>query len=300
MRGWMFLGQFAELRRSLIRKYDLCSIGDVDRGAFEDVPDEVLTTVMSIFRRTEASTVAVALQPTPPTDHARDGGRTARKRAAVLAQVGRFEFDPRSFAVIEGEPIVYWWSKELLERYSSAPKLGATAPAWQGVATTNNARFLRCPHEVDPRKIGLYLSTDPRPSLVSADWVPMIKGAPGWVWMEPLLNVVRWGMAGFMLNLHLECYQEKHPALHLKDNARYFTPGIAFTMIGSTFGARAHRFRSVIGNKGSSVFPREIAITASVMNSSLSRFVLQSLNPGLGFEVGDVNRLPIFPINGST
>jgi hypothetical protein len=46
----------------------------------------------------------------------------------VLAQVGRHEFDPKGFAVIDGEPIVYWWSKEFLERYAAAPKLGEVAP----------------------------------------------------------------------------------------------------------------------------------------------------------------------------
>jgi hypothetical protein len=32
------------------------------------------------------------------------------------------------------------------------------------------------------------------------------------------------------------------------------------------------------------------------MNSALAKFVLASLNPGMHFEVGDVNRLPLFPI----
>ena len=61
-------------------------LGDVDRGAFEDVADEVLATTMSILRRAAPEAAAVALQPTAPDDRARDGGRTARKRAAVTAQ----------------------------------------------------------------------------------------------------------------------------------------------------------------------------------------------------------------------
>ena len=102
MRGWMFLGQFTDLRTHLLRVADLRSLGDVDRGAFEDVPDEVLATVMSVFRRAQPEMQAVALQPTPPSDRSRDGGRTGRKHAAVLARVGRYEFDPRGFEVIEG------------------------------------------------------------------------------------------------------------------------------------------------------------------------------------------------------
>ena len=36
-----------------------------------------------------------------------------------------------------------------------------------------------------------------------------------------------------------------------------------------------------------------------MMNRAQSRFILQSLNPGVHFEVGDVNRLPIFPVESA-
>ena len=35
------------------------------------------------------------------------------------------------------------------------------------------------------------------------------------------------------------------------------------------------------------------------MNSQTSQFILTSLNPGVGFELGDVNRLPLFPIESA-
>src|SRR5690606_14494567 len=76
----------------------------------------------------------------------------------------------------------------------------------------------------------------------------------------------------------------------------YFRTGIAFSMIGSRFLSRLHRRPSVIGNKGSSVFSDNTIATLCAMNSSAAKEVLESLNPGIGFEVGDVNRLPLFPI----
>lgn len=295
MRGWMFVGQFAELRRHLIRKYDLCSIGDVDRGAFEDVPDEVLTTVMSIFRRTEASTVAVALQPTPPTDHARDGGRTARKRAAVLAQVARFEFDPRSFAVIEGEPIVYWWNKEFLARYAAAPKLGDLAPVRAGMQTSSNARFLRFPWEVS-ESWRLSLRRKP-PAEHELSWAPYIKGAAGKCWFEPLEDLVRWRSLGIEKRVLYDAFGSKGGGNGTPSRWLYFRLGIAFSMIGSEFSARAHVYPSIISNKGSSVYSDDIAGLLCLMNTSSARFVLQSLSPGIGFEVGDVKRLPLVHIS---
>jgi hypothetical protein len=147
MRGWMFLGQFAELRKAVLTR-DLHLLGDVDRGAFEAVPGEVLSTVMSVVRRAPSDSLAIAVQPTPLDDRSRDSGRTARKRAALLAQVGRYQFDPKGFEVIEAEPIVYWWTKDLLARYAKSPKLGAVSPARQGLITGDMTRFLRQPWEV--------------------------------------------------------------------------------------------------------------------------------------------------------
>ena len=70
-------------------------------------------------------------------------------------------------------------------------------------------------------------------------------------------------------------------------------------MIGANFTARAHSVPSVFGHKGSSAFPTSVADIVCLLNSSESRFILQSLNPGVGFEVGDVNRLAVFHIGGS-
>ena len=70
-------------------------------------------------------------------------------------------------------------------------------------------------------------------------------------------------------------------------------------MIGQEFRARAHRYKSICGNKGSSVYPGDIAGAVCLMNSLTSREILSDLNPGLDFQVGDVNRLPVRDIEQS-
>lgn len=49
MRNWMFIQQFTQLREYLLENFDLRVLGDVDRGAFEEVPNELLAAVMSVF-----------------------------------------------------------------------------------------------------------------------------------------------------------------------------------------------------------------------------------------------------------
>ena len=236
MRGWMFLGQFTELRKHLVHAHGLSALGDVDRGAFEDVPDEVLSTVMSIFRRDATGVrAATAMQPTPLDDRTRDGQRTNRKRAAVLAQVGRHEFDPRGFEVIEGEPVVYWWSNEFLARYAAAPKLGQIAPVRQGMATADNTRFVRCPWEVAHDTILLERpGTAGRAQFALARWVPYIKGGEGRTWFEPLSEVVRWSPQSLEIVLQERGGQQTSRP---QNTAYYFRDGVAFASTGARFAA---------------------------------------------------------------
>ena len=287
MRGWMFLAQFAELRANLVGQHDVRLLGDLDRGAFADVPDEVLATVISVLRRARpAHAPAVAVQPTPLDDRARDSQRTARKRAGLLAQVGCHEFDPLGFEVIDGEPIVYWWTEAFLDRYSAAPKLGEQAPVHAGTQTSNDARYLRRVWEV--RTATVFCAREGLPQDWEFDWAPCIKGAAGRKWIEPLTDLIYWRCRG----LELLTSQSAYP----RNMEKYFSLGIAFPKIGAAFSARAHRYCSIAGDAGPSVYPTNIPSVLAAMNKSEASHVLQSVNPSLNFTVEDVNRLPILPI----
>jgi hypothetical protein len=289
MRGWMFLGQFQGLREHLLKTSDIRSIGDFDRGAFDEVPNEVLAVAAPIFRKIRPLGLpSVAVQPTPLADKSYDRQRTNRKRAAVLTQVGLYEFDPRGFEVIEGEPIVYWWSKEFLERYAEAPKLGQIAPVRKGIDTGDNARFVRRPWEVAAGVIS-------QSGNVDNTWAPYVQGGKGRRWMEPLSNCVLWEQRG----LQIRIFAEVSNGCNIRNPEMFFVKGIAFTPIGAEFVARLHRFPSICDNMGSSVFPTNLAETLAAMNHALCRFVLKSLNPTVHFQVGDVNRLPVWPIQGA-
>ena len=298
MRGWMFLGTFAELRMHLLGTFDLRLLGDVDRGAFEDVPDEVLATVMSIVRRSPPALVpALAMQPTPLDDRTRDSKRTGRKRAAVLAQVGRYEFDPKGFEVIEGEPIVYWWSREFLQRYAEAPKLGATSPAKAGAVSGNHVRFLRLGWEI-PHAACANVPNGCDVMLSGTGWVRYVKGARGMSWIDPCDEVCNWARNGLAIKTNAERLYGRYTR-QIRNEQLYFAPGIAVAGIGAAFSARIYRWRAVFDNMAASVFPDHTASTLCSMNTTLSRTIVQSLNPGIHFEISDVNRLPVFVVEGA-
>lgn len=291
MRGWMFLGQFTELRTHLLHYNDLCCIGDVDRGAFEDVPDEVLSTVMSVFCNAMPNNQAVALQPTPPSDRARDANRTARKRAAVLAQVGRHEFDPRGFEVIEGEPIVYWWTKDFLCEYNRHTKFGETYVSRAGMATQDNPRYVRMAWEVSP--LGDL-------SCKRLGWVSFVTGGKGREWIEPVTTVLKWHSSGLEMKVRHE-YAYRSLTKYIPSESKYFQIGVSFCTTGSEFSARVYRAPSVFSNVGSTVFAGEDNhYVLCLFNSTRVRQLLASLNPSIHFELSDIKRIPLWPVDNAS
>jgi hypothetical protein len=302
MRNWMFIQQYTAIREYLLENFDLRSLGDFDRGAFDEVPNEVLAVTLSIFQKTLPNGEnSVAMQPTALDDNSYDRQRTNRKRAAVLAQVGRFEFESDRFAVIKEKPIIYWWDEDFYQQYSEAQKLEKTSKVRRGLSTCNNARYLRNPWEVYLNKCDIrdWYDKNGEPLFQNGfKWVPYIKGAAGKVWFEPLDSIILWQYSALEKQLDYECFGAKGgngtPSRNL-----YFEIGVAFSTIGAEFSGRIHRFRSVIGDAGSSIFGSNCIENLCVINTSLSRQIMSAFNPTVNFKNNDVERLPLFPIDSA-
>ena len=298
MRNWMFIQQFSELREWLIEKNDLRLLGDVSWGAFSSMKDNPVT--MSIICNSLPSdSKAVAISPTDLDERVRSIEEIRKKIAGLLCGSKRFEFQSDQFTAIKEQPIVYWWDEDFLNRYSDTRKLGDESDVKQGMATANNPRFLRQPWEIQLASLFICQNNNSN-RLHKEKWVPYIKGAEGKKWFEPLDTLIRWESDALEKQVVYDHFGPAGGGNGIPSRHLYFDIGVAFSMIGSSFIGRVHRFRSVFGHKGSSVFPKDIRNCVCLLNSSKAQSVLSSLNPGIGFEVGDVKRLPLFPIESAT
>lgn len=287
MRSWMFTKQYVGLRGWLLETYELRALGDFERGAFEDVPDERVSVAVSVLRRGFATELSAASCPTPRDDQSRDSSRTQRKRAATLCQVGRVDFRSDALKVVPEWPLVYWWDNAKLREFEGAELVGTAHRVGRGVTTGDDVRFTRLWAEVAPGRI-------PTPSLQpdpTKPWQYYVKGAAGATWMEPVTLVVEW--ARLALEIKVYGMYQAPGTVRLRDPRLYFRRGVAFSPIGSVFTARAYRWPSIFGNMGSTVFSDNVARMLCTMNCSASRETLESLNPGIHFEIGDVSRLPL-------
>ncbi|UPU38267.1 BREX-6 system adenine-specific DNA-methyltransferase PglX [Geomonas paludis] len=299
MRNWMFIKQYEGLRKYLLETHALRAVGDFDRGAFEDIPDEVVSVAVSSFARDAHSDISIAMCPTARDDRSRDSARTLRKRAATLCQIGLYTFSPNALKAVAEWPLIYWWSRDFLQHYSTAPKIGGVSPARSGAQTSNDLRFLRRPWEPQSCKVEIVERTAPR--IMGRAWAPYIPGAKGIRWIDPLTTIVRWEHEGLEVRVYNEFLYRSYTRT-VKNEALYWEPGVAFSTIGSDFGGRLHRTRSIFGSKGASIFPGNENSCFSILctlNSSRTRETVTALNPGIDFTSGDINRVPLLNVPDS-
>lgn len=298
MRNWMFIKQYKDLREWFVDECDIRTLGDVSWGAFSAMKDNPVT--MSVIRKASASGQAVAIAPTDLQERIRSAEEIRKKIAGLLCGEKRFEFETSRFDVIKEKPLIYWWDEEFLKRYAETPKIEQLSPARKGIDTGDNNRFLRFLWEVDRNELSTrkHFSENifkPTKQLYSYDWFPYIKGAGGRTWFEELRFVVKW----YILGLEVRVFAGVSIGCNIRNPDFFLSPGVAFSMIGANFTGRSHRYESIFDSKGSSVFTSNLANTTCLLNSKVSREVMGALNPSISFQVGDVNRLPLFPIESA-
>ena len=148
----------------------------------------------------------------------------------------------------------------------------------------DNPYYCIVPH---PQKRLLSSASKP----MNVRWHRYLKGASGKKWIDPCDDIGLWLNNGLEMKLFAE-YIYRSYSRKICNEPYYFCPGVAFSMIGSSFTGRAHRFRCLIDSMGSSVYTDDIPNMVCLMNSSIAKGVLQSLNPTVHFQLGDVNASP--------
>ena len=281
MRGWMFIQQFKDLRESLLTRQDLRSLGDVDRGAFEEIGGAVVAAVMSVFHRAVPSDVpSVAVRPTKPEDAA-GVGITDRKRSGLLCQAETFGFSTAEVTKLPDAMLIYYWSKWRISEYLAAPKVAESCPARFGLNTGDNKRYIGWHWEArSPER-----------------WVPCAKGSDH-EWIDPIDTTTNWWANGLEMKVMAEAMYGAY-SRQIRNEDVYFTLGIAFSKIGASFAARAHRRPCVIESAASSIYPTDIPQFICSLNSRRSKITLSEMSPTVNFTVGDVNRLPLFDVDSA-
>ena len=205
----------------------------------------------------------------------------------------------RDFDAIPGSPWVYWIPDSLRTLFKTLPKLGDVAQPRQGLATADNARFLRYWWEAGTARIGFGCQSRKEAQATGKRWFPYMKGGGYCKWYGNLNNVVNWQSDGAEIKAGIIA---RYPYLNgkwewvAKNTEYYFQKGVTYSYLTSAdFSARISPGGFVFDVAGSSLFPANPILVLAMMNSTYAAYALKLINPTVNFQVGDVSRLPLMP-----
>lgn len=176
--------------------------------------------------------------------------------------------------------------------YNSLPRLADLAKIKQGLATSDNERFLRYIWEVDKDQVG-------------KRYQPYIKGRGNKRWYHPIDTVIDWQDEGGELKKAVECaYPYLKGRVHwvVKNEDFYFKAGLTFSFVGTkTLAVREMPAGCIFDVGGSAIFPTQIDLylLLAYLNSSLAMTFAQDINPTINFQVGDLKKLPVPTFEGA-
>lgn len=288
---WMFIGSYEKLRNRLIDDKTLTTLIQLEYSGFAGatVPICTFTYHNSHIDGYKGGYVRLA-------DFTGPAVQAPKALEAIQnPDCGWFyRRDAETFKKIPGTPIAYWASDALLDAFGNAKQLSEYGKPRQGLATGENARFVREWWEVDDCK-SVYSCGSIQESIESAcKWFPYNKGGDFRKWYGNNSPVVNWENDG----QEIRNYKDQNGRLlsRPQNTNCFFSPSITWSKISS--GSIAFRFKPaghIFDVAGTSVFSDEESLKylQGACNSSVIMRVASMLSPTLNFEVGQIATYPI-------
>jgi len=192
------------------------------------------------------------------------------------------------FKKIPGSPIAYWGSEKFLDIFSQSINLKSISTPRQGNTTTDNLRFVRFWFEVEKNKIGIGYPSAQKFNDDQKKWAPYNKGGGPRKWFGQNESLVNW------LDNGKEIRQIPHSVI--ANEKEYFKSGITWSTISSSnYGFRFFGHGFIFDNKGASIFLNEdqIKLILPQVNSKIFELFLNTINPTISLQPGDVGKYPI-------
>ena len=183
--------------------------------------------------------------------------------------------------IIEGWPFIYWISDGFREKFKGE-RLNDKIKVCSGLSTANNDRFLRFWWEIGYENIYQGIAEDKR------KWVLYCKGGPYKKWSGNLWVVVNYQSDGSLL-------RDNGGTLRNKDF--YFKEGITCSGRSSSKGVSYRYFPNnhIFDVGATGLIPineNSLWYGLGFMNSKLTTYILDCLNPTVNTTEGDLQKVP--------
>ena len=291
MHSWMFLSSFEKLRTKLLKDNTIINMAHLGARAFEEIGGEVVQTTTFIFNN------AYVKDYNSTFKRLVDYNSQDSKENAYLNESNLYHSSATNFSKIPGSPVAYWVSQNLLNSFEKEKKIGEIADPRQGLATTDNAQFLRLWEEVSYLNINFDSENVIEAKKSQMKWFPYNKGGDFRKWYGNNDYVVNYKNDGKEIKANvLKKYPYlKTPDFVVKNTQYYFKKCISWSLISSS--ATAFRYKQngfIFDVSGMSLFSSDnLYYLLGLCNTKIAYIILNIVAPTINFQVGDIAKIPI-------
>ena len=287
MHSWMFLSSFETFRAKLMQDRTMRCMAHLGPNAFPQIGGQVVQVT------------AFVVNPMPMLEYRGsykrliDGQSQEKEEQFHIAKT--YTTNNEDFAMIPGSPVAYWTSERMRRCYSGKVLLSEIAEPRQGMATSDNNRFLRRWAEVSWDSVNLGSRSCEDANASAKKWFPYNKGGEYRRWYGNNEYLINWKHNGDeVIAYAAELYGS--PTRTIKNIPFYFRPCATWSFVSSNFfGVRYSDPGFIFDVGGSCAFCNDetvLPIVTSYLCSSVAFALMQILNPTVNFQSGNVASLP--------
>lgn len=313
--SWMFLSTFEGLRKQIIEHQTIDSLLHLSRGVFgadfgassavivNAESKEAYGTYFRLIERTfqefDQKHLRMLFEQTLADHDFKYNFKEYTKDVISLpySEEGNRIYYPhvsqQNFEKIPGCPIGYWVSEKIFSRFAGNLALSAVCKPTQGLATADNARFLRYWHEVNLEKIGFGCSSAEEALETRKKWFPHNKGGGCRKWYGNQDYIINWENDG-------EAVKHYNGAI-IRNPTFYFKPAVSWSVISSAMlNFRYYPIGFIPNMCGMCCYTDDGNIGLYILglsNTNVASVMFDIMNPTLNLSNGVFGKLPYIASN---
>lgn len=290
---WMFIKTYEKLREFIIQSKSITTLVQMEYSAFEEATVPICSFVLKNGTATENGLYFKL------SDF--KGGMEVQKQKVLEALADKYcgyfyESDQSNFSKIPGSPVAYWLSTNMVNDFSRGNVLKENGDTRQGMATSDNNRFLRLWTEVSNHSLGLNCASAEDALQVHKKWYPYNKGGEFRKWYGNIDYVINYEDDGLEVKAYATSLY-KTATRTIKSMSEYFKPCLSWSKISS--GSIAFRYYPqgfIFDVAGCCIFYKNVEIMKyhfGFINSNVAKSILAAISPTLNYEAGHIASLPV-------
>ncbi|MFW7374051.1 BREX-1 system adenine-specific DNA-methyltransferase PglX [Vagococcus fluvialis] len=288
MQSWMFLSSYESMRKNIIQNYTISNLMHMENMvmgiAFGTVVTILNKDILNDFKGTyhQIKTQDVSNENVPQK---------------LPISGNRFnQTNQKQFNKIPGSPISYWVSENLIHNFEVGNRMETIIEPKQGMATSDNMRFLRMWYEIDTNNFFLYADSLENARISKKKWFPYNKGGAYRKWYGNFDYVVNWFNDGKELEEFHAKLNKTNSGGRIKNKNYYFKESLTWPLITSGgFSARYRPYGSIFDVAGMSAFGEydDLIFILGILNSPIGNYIFKILNPTINLQAVDFRNFPI-------